>query len=255
MPEPTDITETTGTNPAHTAHPASAGPGTGHIAARRQAIGALIRGLRERAGRKPRELAEFVGISTVALAAIESGDKECSLPQLEAIAYDLRVPVQTLLGTAELPAHERTAGNVNIADVLRLRGFMIGARLKQARIAHNETVQQTAEATGLQANALHSFELGRRQPDVTELESLMAHFGLALDDMLDIGIGPLGEAQLRQQQLAQFEAMSTEMRQFLCEPASLPSLLAAMRLRDMRPEQLRAIADAFNALVNGQEPA
>ncbi len=246
MPEPTDTSESP--SPVHTEdHTEPANRVT-----RRRMIGALIRAARERSGRKARDLADFVGISTAALTAIENGEKDCSLPQLEAIAYDLQLPIHALLGQDAATTVERSPVS-DIESILRLRGYMIGARLRQARLNRGESVQQTAAAAGLQPAALQSYELGKRQPGLVELETLMDHFGLTLDDMLDIGVGPLGQAQLLQQQRARFDAMSAELRQFLCEPASMPSLLAAMRLREMRPEQLRAIADAFIALIDEAE--
>jgi transcriptional regulator with XRE-family HTH domain len=215
--------------------------------ARRKAIGSLIRSVRELSGRKPKDIADFIGISGPMLSAVEAGEKDISLPQLEAVAYFLRVPVHTLLGLSTLTTAERSPANLN--EIMRLRGHIIGARLKQARSTRGESVQETASETGLTSAALQNFELGKKQPSVTELEALMAHFGLTLDDMLDVGIGPLGEAQLLQQQRAQFEAMPEDLRIFLCDAHSLPLLYLAMRLRNLTPEQLRAIATAFASLA------
>ncbi len=47
----------------------------------------------------------------------------------------------------------------------------------------------------------------------------MAHFGLGLNDMLDIGIGPLGELQLLQLQQAQFEALPERPARVYLRPA------------------------------------
>jgi transcriptional regulator with XRE-family HTH domain len=220
---------------------------TDTAAARRKTIGGLIRGIREMAGRKPKDLADFVGISAPAINAIEKGEKEPTLPQLEAIAYYLRVPVHTLMGQSTLPTAEKPPANLE--EILRLRGHIIGARLKQARMALGESIQDSASRTGLSSTNLQAYELGKKQPGVSELERLMAHFSLTLDEMLDIGVGPLGEAQLLQQQRAQFEALPDVLREFIADPANLPQLTMALRLRGLSAEQLSALADAFAVLA------
>lgn len=216
--------------------------------ARRKAIGGLIRSVREIAGRKPKDIADFVGISAAVLSAFESGEKEPSLPQMEAIAYYLRVPVHTLLGLSTLATAEKPPANLE--EIMRLRGHIVGARLKQARMTRGESVQETASEAGLTSATLQAFEMGKKQPGVTELEALMAHFGLTLDDMLDLGIGPLGEAQLLQQQRAQFEALPEDVRAFVCDPNAITTLHLAMRLRNLSPEQLKSLSAAFGLLAD-----
>ncbi len=214
---------------------------------RRKTIGGLIRSIREIAGRKPKDIADFVGISAPALTGIETGEKEASLPQLEAVAYYLRVPVHTLLGMNTLATAEKPPANLD--EIIRLRGHIVGARLKQARMTRGESAHDTAEAVGLSSATLQSFEMGKKQPSITELEALMAHFTLTLDDMLDMGIGPLGEAQQLHQQRAQFDTLPAELRGFVCDPKSLPTLHLAARLRNLPPEQLKALSAAFGVLA------
>jgi transcriptional regulator with XRE-family HTH domain len=215
--------------------------------ARRRTVGALIRNAREAAGRKPKDIADFVGVSAAAMIAFEEGEKDPSLPQLEAIAYYLRVPVHTLLGASSLQQAEPLD---NLEEIMRLRGHIIGARLKQARMARGESAQDIADATGISSALLQNFELGKKQPGISELELLMAHFGLTLDEMLDIGIGPLGEAQLLQQQRASFENLSQDFRAFVCDPNATQHVQLAMKLRSLSAEQLKSLANAFAILAD-----
>ncbi len=97
-------------------------------AARRAAAGSAIRSAREAAGRKPKEIADIIGVSPSAMTGIESGEREASLPQIEVIAHYLRVPVHTLLGTQAPAAPETSVGNYD--EIIRLRGHIIGARLE-----------------------------------------------------------------------------------------------------------------------------
>ncbi len=215
--------------------------------ARRRTIGGLIRSIREIAGRKPKDIADFVGVTAAAVNSFESGEREPSLPQLEAIAHYLRVPVHTLLGLTTLTTAERPPANLQ--EILRLRGHIIGARLKQARMARGEGVSETANTTGISSAALQNYELGKKQPSISELEALMAHFGMTVDDLLDLGVGPLGEAQLMQRQRAQFETLSEDVRSFVCDPKSLTHLHMAMRLAGLSPDALNKIATSFVTLA------
>jgi transcriptional regulator with XRE-family HTH domain len=221
------------------------------LVARRHAIGSLIGNAREIAGRKPKEIADVAGISPSVLHSIESGEREASLPQIEAIAHFLRVPVHTLLG---ISAGERSETSVeSYEEIIRLRGHIIGARLKQARMLRGETPAETATAIGSSAATIQAYEIAKKQPGITELEALMAHFGLGLNDMLDVGIGLLGEAQLLQQQHAQFEALPEDIRAFVCDTHARPQLALAMRLRGLTPKQLQSLADAFAVLARESE--
>jgi transcriptional regulator with XRE-family HTH domain len=226
---------------------------TTHSAGRHRVVCELVRIARESSGRRTKDLAEFLGISSAAIAAIESGEKEPTLPQLEAIAFFLRTPVHTLLG---ITAPQRlTTPPANFDEILRLRGYIIGARIKQARLKRCESLAQCANTIGVTAATLQMWEIGRRQPGIVELETLLAHFELTWDDMLDLGIGPLGELQMLQIQQTQFEALPADVRAFVCDPGSQAVLQLAVRLRSLSTEELRTIADAFGLLAgNGASP-
>ncbi|MCX6017271.1 MAG: helix-turn-helix transcriptional regulator [Chloroflexi bacterium] len=216
-------------------------------AARRREIGGLVRRARELAGRKPKELANFAAISVITLNAIESGEKEPTLPQLESMAYSLHLPVGALLGFSEL-APEKKSPN-NLAEIIRLRGHIIGARLKQVRMMRNENAAECAAAIGVATATLQAWEIARKQPSITELEALLAHFGMTFYDMLDIGIGPLGQAQMLLAQRTRFESLSAELRTFVCDPASMNALHLAERLRNLPSEQMALLASAFDILA------
>jgi transcriptional regulator with XRE-family HTH domain len=219
---------------------------------RRRVICELVRIAHESSGRRTKDLAEFLGISSAAMNAIESGEKEPTLPQLEAIAFFLRTPVHTLLGIAAPPRH--TAPPANLNEILRLRGYIIGARLKQARLKQCESLAQCANAISVTPATVQMWEIGRRQPGIIELETLLTHFSLSWDDMLDLGIGPLGELQILQIQQTRFEALPADVRAFVCDPGSQAVLQLAMRLRSLSAEELRTIADTFGLLA-GNAPS
>lgn len=218
--------------------------------ARRRAIGLLVHRAREVAGKTRREVAAYLGLSQAAIASIEEGRRDPSLPQIEAMAYYLRMPVFALLDEAASAAQTTWRAAIDVGEIQNLRAHVIGVRLKQARQRRGETVRQAAQAAGVSPSRLSVYELGERPIPITELESLMAHYELTWADLLDVGIGPLGEAQLYHQQHAQFDALPSDVREFVADPQALPYLRAAMRLRDFPPEQARAAGQALIDLSN-----
>ena len=212
---------------------------------RRREIGLLIRRAREVAGKSRKEVAAYLGLSQAAITSIEEGRRETSLPQVEAIAYYLRMPVFALLDESASAAQTTWRAVIDFEEIQNVRGHIIGVRLKQARQQKGETVRQVAQAAGLPPSRLSAYETGERPVPITELESLMGHFGLTWNDLLDVGIGPLGEAQLYHQQHAQFDALPSDVREFVADPHSLPYLRTAMRLRDFPAEQACAAGQAL----------
>ncbi|MGQ9905126.1 MAG: helix-turn-helix domain-containing protein [Anaerolineae bacterium] len=213
--------------------------------ARRREIGLLIRRAREVAGKSRKEVAAYLGLSQAAITSIEEGRREPSLPQVEAIAYYLRMPVFALLDESASATQTTWRAVVDVDEIQNVRGHIIGLRLKQVRQQTGETVKQVAQATGLSPARLSAYELGERPIPITELERLMQHLGLGWTELLDIGVGPLGEAQLYHQQHAQFDALPPDVREFVTDPRSLPYLRTAMRLRDLPAEHVRAAGQAL----------
>ena len=208
---------------------------------RRLTIGRLIRNAREAAGRTQQDCARFAGISAKRLAAYEEGEREPDLTELEALAYFLNVPIQTLIYEEEARRLPQVRLN-NLPALMQLRTRVVGARLKQARMEKGESLKEAAQAIGLTSGQLNSYELGRRPMPMTLLEKAMAHFGLCLEQLLDLGIGPIGEAQLRLEQHTRFDRLPAEVRAFVTDPASLPHLQMAMHLSKLPASDLRSMA-------------
>ncbi len=212
-------------------------------------IGQQIRQAREAIGHSPKNCAKRAGISSRRWLAYEAGEAEPTLSELELIAGVLQVPPHVLLG--ELPSC--LLPSTPLTDVrhwLRLRGHIIGARLKQARLSCGKTVEQVAAALGLKPSQMKRIEAGR-QPPITVLEQLMQHYNLSLDALLDLGVRPLGDVQARLLQRARFEMLDDALRSFVADPSATPFLRLAMHLRALPPHELDRIGKALLTLSNG----
>ena len=98
-------------------------------------LGILIRDARQVAGKTQKECAAFLDMSAGMLSDIEYGERPMSLPELEALAYLLDVPVEHFLGGQLLETVEKKPFPVK--ELLILRSRVIGVLLRQARMAAN----------------------------------------------------------------------------------------------------------------------
>jgi transcriptional regulator with XRE-family HTH domain len=208
---------------------------------RLNAIGRLIRQAREAAGRSERDVARFIGVPAKRLSDFEDARREPSLPELEAIAYFLDVPVTALVSDADAKL-VRPRPAQDFKSLISLRTKIVGARLKQVREEKGETLKDAAEGLGLKPGQLTGFELGRRAVPITLLEKMIARYGVDVNDLLDLGIGQVGEAQLLARQRASLHAFDDEVRAFISDPASRLYLVLAMHLSKMPKEHLQGAA-------------
>lgn len=213
--------------------------------ARRKVIGRLIHRARETAGRSRKECAVFIGISSALLHKYEDGLREPSLVELEALAHYLRIPVRALLDEVTLAKLSAPRMAFDVSEVAGLRQHIIGTRLKLARMKAGRSLTQLAELAGMTPAKLNANELGRRSIPITELDRLAGCLGIPLEALLDIGIGPLGDAQLQHQQHATFDCLPDDVRDFICAPGSLPYLRVALRLSKLPADELRGTGQAL----------
>jgi transcriptional regulator with XRE-family HTH domain len=64
------------------------------IAARRQILGALMQGVRAKQGKSKQDCAQAMAVTVATYTAYEQGRRDATLPELELLAYYLRVPVR-----------------------------------------------------------------------------------------------------------------------------------------------------------------
>jgi transcriptional regulator with XRE-family HTH domain len=220
---------------------------------RRLTIGRLMRDAREATGRDLKSCARAIGISPQRLLAYEAGQREPTFVELEALAYYLDLPIQALL--YEEPAKRINTKANDLPALMQLRTRVVGAKLKQARLQRGESLKAAAHALGITSSRLNSYELGRLPIPITLLERALLHFGLSLDQLLDLGIGPIGEAQLRLAQHARFDGLPEDVRAFVTSPTALPYLQFAMHLSHMPPDDLAGMARVLRGFAEGRDPA
>jgi len=208
---------------------------------RQKMTGVLLRQARHDAGKTLKECGQVLGLSSGAVSAIEHGRRSVSLPELEMLAYYLRVPLERLLdGGAELaPTVVEVLPSV---EVLALRHRIIGALLRQACLDRDLSPTDFAKQAGVSARQLSQYEMGQKPIPLVELESLAEVLELPLSHFLEEGLGPIGEQQRRDRESQHFVALPPEVRDFVVQPANLPYLRLAMSLGTVPAVHLRNIA-------------
>ncbi len=208
---------------------------------RAEILGGLIREARLNAGYSVAECSAVLGKRPSDYDALENGDITPSLPELEVLAVNLRVPMAHFWGNA--PAIERT--EMEYANYLSLRQMMVGAVLGQVRIKEKLTVDELAEETGIAADVIFAYESGAEPIPYFELEMLATRLGASIKVFVDDEYGPLAENEAERELERRFIDWSPQMKMFITDSRNIAYLETAMRLSEMDADKLRSIAEGI----------
>ncbi len=211
---------------------------------RAQKLGKLIQDARSTAEKSISDCAQALGVSDATFENYENGEQSPSLPQLELLAYTLRVPLDYFWGEEK---RSRIVERQSAIDFMRLnavRQRMIGAKLRKARLEAGYSLEDLSEGLGISKETLEGYELGLASIPLPELERL--------GDMLQQPIkyfedqhGPVGVWSAQQRALEEFKELPPELQIFVSKPINRPYLELAQRLSEMSVEKLRAVAEGL----------
>jgi transcriptional regulator with XRE-family HTH domain len=215
------------------------------LAIRRKIIGVLLQGARMRAGRTKKECADAAGVSVAMFTQFEEGRKDISLPQLELLAYALKVPVSTFFRDKEQDRLVSEEPELPGEQVLQLRQRIIGVLLRQARAQAGKTQKDVAEALGISARRITQYEYGQRPVPIAELQQIADFLRLPITYFLDEGVGRVGQREQLQSQFERFSELPDDVREFVSRYTNLPYLRVAVRIADMDADRIRGIAEGL----------
>lgn len=205
---------------------------------RAKMLGVLIQDAREFSGRTMAECAEIVGITPEQFAQAEKGEYEISLPELEALAIFLGVPMGHFWGSETLQAEP----DPDFSQMIALRHRVVGVILRQLRLQSHKTHQELADALGLDVSTIQSYESGRTAVPYLHLERLCRAMGAGVEQFVEQR-GPLGRHEAEYRLHKQFNQMSPEMQAFLINPVNIRYLETAKKLSEMDVAKLRQVAE------------
>jgi len=208
-------------------------------------LGVLIRNARQATCISLEDCANALGISPETLTNFELGDQSPSLPELEVLAYQFKVPLEHFWGEdGHLMGPRGQDKPVDPKMLIALRQKIIGVLLRKARLEKEMTLDQLAEKTGLDAGRLQAIELGEATVPLPELEMLAAGVGAPVKIFHDQR-GPVGTWLAQQRFMNEFMELSPEMQAFVCKPINRPYIEVAQRLSEMSADKLRNIAEVL----------
>ncbi len=211
---------------------------------RRKILGVKIRHARLKAGLSLKEVGEAIGMSAGLVSDVEFGRRDVSLPHLEVMALLFNVPVVYFLSDIPL---EEVRRDFPTLQALALRQRVIGVLLRQARTEAGRSQEDLARVLDVPASRISSYELGKTEIPLQELETLADYLKVSISYFLDQGIAPdkTGGQVATLDEIAQFTQLPKEARQFLANPANLLYLNIAMSLSELSADTLRALAEGL----------
>jgi len=217
---------------------------------RNKILGIIMRDARNAGDKTQEECASFLGMSASRLSDIEHGEQPISLPELESLAFFLGLPVDHFFNN-QLLEQDQTEPTVALDELLSLRHRIVGALLRQARLAANRTQQECAELVGVSDSTISAYEYGQSPISLAELEALSDFLDVPLDTFLDQEHNPLSktvsksEAAPSSEDAIGLSHFSPEIQEFLKEPLNADYVQTALSLSKMPTDQLCNIAETL----------
>jgi transcriptional regulator with XRE-family HTH domain len=209
---------------------------------RSKKLGALIREARLAARKTPQKCAHLAGVPVDVLRSWEDGLSAPSLPELELLAYALRRPLYYFWSEGEMAGDVPLAESMNLSVLNGIRQRMVGALLRQQRKTADISLRKLSEQSGISTSRIKSYEMGERPIPLPELEGLVALCGGQIMALFDQK-GRVGKWMIQQDAVQGFLQMSTELQDFVSQPANRPYLELARKLSNMSADKLRFLAE------------
>lgn len=211
---------------------------------RRKILGVKIRHARIRAGLNLKDVGQALGLSADLVSDIEFGRRDVSLPQLEVMALIFSVPL--IYFWSDDPIEEPNL-NFPTQEAMSLRNRIIGALLRQARTEAGRSQEELANLLGIPASRISSYEFGKMEIPLPELEQMADHLNVSLDYFIDQGIAAnnSGGRETTLDEINQFSQLPEELRDFVSNPANILYINIAMKLSELSADTLRALAEGL----------
>ena len=214
------------------------------IAIRSKKLGVLMQSARLSTDKSIGDCAEALGITSQDLESYERGEASPSLPELEALAFHLKIPLDYFWGREIIDLTQNEPKVYERDRLMRLRSRVIGASLRQARLEAGLTTLELASSVGYSEEQMNSYELGEQSIPLPELEVLANNVNRPIRDFQD-SRGPIGKWIRQQRVMQHFDDLPPDLQDFISKPINRPYLEIAQRLSGMSVEKLRAVAEGL----------
>jgi transcriptional regulator with XRE-family HTH domain len=212
------------------------------VTLRSRKLGVLIRDARFAARKTIPECAHISGVTSGIFRAWEGGRRSPSLPELEVLAYALKLPLRRFWSKNATSNDVPTTENLNLTALAGLRQRLIGALLRREREKASISLRDLSEQSGISTSRLKAYELGERPIPLPELEGLIVLLGSQIESLFD-QTGPIGLWMNQQKAIQDFLLLTPELQNFVSKPVNRPYLELALKLSGMSTDKLRSVAE------------
>lgn len=210
---------------------------------RAKMLGVLVRDARLNAARTLEDCARLLKVTPQAIEAWELGTASPDLAQLELLAYYLDVPISHFWGDRTLE-EDRNAQAHRQNHYLQLRHRMIGALLRQAREAQEQSLNDISQVTAIPVERLQQYELGEIPVPMSELPVLSNAVDKNLDYFLE-STSYIGELLQIREEWKKFTDLDDDVRRFAATPSNYGFIKIAMMFSGMPTDDLRRVAEGM----------
>lgn len=208
-------------------------------------IGALLKDARTASGMSMTNCAIAIGVTSEKISAFERGDKQPSLPELEALSFIMDISLSHFWGTKSLLVEkENKLSSTNLHEWVIQRTGIIGGELKQARENASITLKELSESVGITPRKLKSYENGKIPIPLPELETMLTYLNVPITEFWEME----SEVGLQLGQLNavdQFVNLPRDLQDFVTKPVNLPYLEVAQKLSTLSVDELRGVAESI----------
>ncbi len=214
------------------------------ITIRTKKLGVLMRDARLAGEKTPAQVAEALGLPLQTYQAYEDGTHAPSLPELEAMAYYLNIPLDHFWGSKSLSEDPEYMTPTHLDKVIALRTRMVGALLRQSRMQAYLSPENLSEKLDISPAELEKLELGQTPIGLPLLEVICSVLDIPLQNFQDKK-SVVGVWSQEQKMTTQFLELPPELQAFVCKPINRPYLELALRLSEVSVDKLRMIAEGL----------
>jgi transcriptional regulator with XRE-family HTH domain len=210
---------------------------------RAKKLGLLIRDAQQKSGKSLEECAQAMGITIDELAAMESGERPPTLPELEILAYFLEIPLEHFWANEVLKT-DVDEKSFNPEEIKQIRQNNIGKLIRKARIEAMLSEEQLAQQSGISVETLQLYEVGELPVPLPELEILaqaLNHSITQFEDQESL----VGSWFSEQRNLSEFLELPVELKEFIGKPINRPYIELAVKISELKVERLRALAEGL----------
>ena len=216
-----------------------------------ETIAQKISQARINSGKSLKSCADAIGTTGSHYKKIESGELSPTLPELETLSYLFNVSLSGFFGKQEIGIP--TPAISNLSHLIEIRNSVIGTLLQIERERKNITLKEMSERCGISRSRLKRYESGATGIPVNDLLIIAEILSMDLDAFFDRN-SSIGIWQKSQQTLQAFLALPADLQVFITDPANLPYMEFAQKLKGFQPKDLGVMSAAIQLILQNLPP-